>query len=68
MITVKQLLATAALGFAAAFCHAQVSVYPPSLHGFNTPAHGLVTGGQPSESQLMQFKSADITKVINCAQ
>lgn len=36
---------------------------PPN--GFNAPEENLLTGGQPTEADLVQLKKAGITKVIN---
>lgn len=62
MISVKHALINVILGIALVAWHMQVPAQP---QGFNTPTDQLVTGGQPSQADLLQLKHAGITKVVN---
>lgn len=44
---------------------AQERTEPESSHRFNTPTENLITGGQPSLTELKELKNAGVTKVIN---
>jgi uncharacterized protein (TIGR01244 family) len=65
MFPVKQAFTIVVLGIALAACQIQEQVKPQPAHGFNTLAENLVTGGQPSQADLMQLKKIGVTKVIN---
>ena len=67
MIIAKQMLTIVTLGIvlALAGCQVQESPKPQSSHNFNTPIENLITGGQPSLTNLSELKDAGVTKVIN---
>lgn len=61
----KQTLTLVILSALFAVCQAQDSLPPELSERFTSPGEGLVTGGQPSQTDLEQLKNTGVTKVIN---
>lgn len=60
MFKLQKVLAMITLGFAFSSSHAQ-----EAQQRFHNPAENLITGGQPTQSELLQLKDSGVTTIIN---
>ncbi|WP_214000789.1 hypothetical protein [Arsukibacterium sp.] len=65
MNTVKYALALLALGLVMIGANAYAQLQAAITVDFKQPAANLITGGPPSQAQLLMLKEAGVTKVIN---